>query len=221
MKPYLIFDYDGVIADSRESWFYSFKETLKKLGYKKEITPEDLMRVAGPKTEATIERFLGEKENSRGAEGKEIIDKIVSTKGVEKMNLCSNAKETLDKLQKLGYSMCLLTNSDAAFVYPSLKKVGLDSGIWDLVITADDTFPTKENAIGFIAAANGLKTADCVYVADRPHDIEVARSAGAKIICVSNETSWSAEEDLKKLNPDCIIHNLPELPNALKKMQGD
>ena len=158
MKPYLVFDYDGVIADSRESWYYSFKQTIKKLGSKQEITPDDLLRRAGPKTKETIEIFLPRNMRHKSAEGKEIIDKIVSTEGVEKANLCSNVKETLEELKKLGYKMSLLTNSDSAFVYPSLKKFGINNGLWDFVITADDIFPKKEDAIEFIAAANELET---------------------------------------------------------------
>ena len=217
MKPYLIFDYDGVIADSKEAWFYSFKRTLEKLGYNN-IDISDFIKHAGPKTKETIESFLPEKDKPKSAEGKEIIDKIVATDGVEKMKLCSNAKETLLKLKKACYGMALLTNSDSAFVYPGLKKFGLDKGIWDFVITADDPFPTKEKAIAFIAASNEISVSGCVYIADRAGDVKVARNAGTKMIAISNETAWETENRMKEANPDIIIKDLSELPAALEKL---
>ncbi|HIJ97782.1 TPA: HAD family hydrolase [archaeon] len=217
MKPYLIFDYDGVIADSKEAWFYSFKKTLENLGHNN-IDVGDFLKHAGPKTEATIESFLPQKDKHRAHEGKEIIDKIVAKEGVEKMRLCSNVKETLVELKKLGYKMSLLTNSDSAFVYPGLKKFGLDKEIWDFVITADDPFPTKEKAIAFIAASNQISASGCVYIADRAGDVKVARNAGTKMIAISNETAWETENRMKEANPDIIVKDLSELPAALEKL---
>ncbi len=216
--PYLIFDYDGVIANSREAWLYSFRKTLKKLSHD-HVTAEEFTKHAGPKTEATIESFLPEKEKYKAKEGKEIIDGIISTEGVERLTLCRNAKKTLQDLKKAGYSMSLLTNSDAAFVYPGLKKFGLDKGIFDLVITADDTFETKEDAIEFIAAVNKIEASDCAYIADREHDIEIARNVGAKIIAVSNEFSWANEGDIINARPDFIAKDLMEIPGMLKKLK--
>lgn len=217
MQPCLIFDYDGVIANSKEAWLHSFKRAMERLGYKAEISQAEFLKKAGPKTKETIESFLPEKDKHKGAEGKEIIDEIVSTEGVEKATLCSNVTTMLSKLKKAGYSINLLTNSDAAFVYPGLKKFRLDRGVFDLVITADDPFQKKEAAIEFIATANEVETRDCIYVADRPHDAEIAHNVGAKIIGISNATAWATESEMKKAKPDFLIHDLAELPALLEK----
>lgn len=216
MKPLLIWDYDGVIINSKEAWLYAFQETMKKLGHK--FTLPQILDKVGPKTEKVIEMFLPEKEKHLAGKGKEIIDEVVSTEGLEKANLCPNAKEVLEKLRKQNFKMVLLTNSDSLFVYRGLEKFGLNGNLFDLVITADDPFENKEAAIRFILASFEYENGNAVYIADKHGDIDIARNTGVKSIIVTNEFSWEKEEVIRAANPDFLIKDLNELENILKKI---
>src|SRR3989344_5187382 len=215
MRPLIIWDYDGVIINSREAWLYGFEETMKRLGHK--FARPRILEKVGPKTEKVIEMFLPEGEKHRAAEGKKLIDEIVSTEGLERASLCPNAKEILEKLRKEKYDIVLLTNSDALFTYRGLEKFGLAKNIFDLVITADDPFETKEDAIKFILESFEYEGKNAVYIADKHGDVEIARNAGVKSIIVSNEFSWEKEEVVRAANPDFLIHDLKELPALLTK----
>ena len=215
MKPYLIFDYDGTIVDSRTMWGTAFLQTMKKLGHP--ITEQELMAKMGPKTKELIEIFLPENEKRRAAEGKEIIDKIVSSdSGLKLAPLCPGAKETLKRLKANGHKMSLITNSDAAFVYESLKRFGLLNDIWDLVITADDPFLKKEESFKFITDVLELKTENVFYIADKVSDVVLSKNAGVRSVIVSNQCSWDSEEKIKAVGPDYLIKDLKELEKFLK-----
>jgi phosphoglycolate phosphatase len=59
-----------------------------------------------------------------------------------------------------------------------------------------------------------LKPADCVYVGDAPHDVEMARRAGVLAIGVLGP--FPTEERLRASKPDLLLNSLADLPAALK-----
>ncbi|HIK00647.1 TPA: HAD family hydrolase [archaeon] len=215
MKPYLIFDYDGTLVNSKEMWLSAFKEVMKKFGH--EMRNEDIKARMGPKTKEMIALCLPENEKQKAELGKEMIDQIVSSeKGLKLVNLCSNALETITALKKKGYKMSLVTNSDAAFVFASLKRFQIQDGFWDLIITADDPFAKKEDSFKFLTEALELNNG-IVYIADKASDAALAKNAGVKSVIIASAHSWDSEEKIMAARPDFLIHDLKELPKLLTK----
>ncbi len=214
MKPYLIFDYDGTLVNSKQMWLEAFKEVMKKFGHP--MQDGDIKARMGPKTKDMIALCLPENEKEKAEQGKELIDKIVSSEqGLKIVNLTANAKETLEQLKKNGYKMSLVTNSDAAFVFASLSRFGIN-GFWDLIITADDPFAKKEEAFKFLIETLGLNNG-IIYVADKASDAVLARNANIKSIIVASPHAWDSEEKIMAAQPDFLIHDLKELTKLLTK----
>ena len=60
-----------------------------------------------------------------------------------------------------------------------------------------------------------LVSQDIIYVADEVRDIEAARKAGVKIICVS--WGYNDKSSLEKNNPDALVDNTDQLFAVIKQ----
>ncbi len=216
MKPYLIFDYDGTLVNSKEMWLTAFRDLMKKFGHP--MSNAEIKEKMGPKTKDMIAGCLPEKEKHKAEQGKELIDEFVSSdEGLKLVNLCDGAKETLQGLKAKGYKMSLVTNSDSAFVFESLKRFEILDGLWDIIVTADDPFATKVDSFNLLTELFGLKKENVFYIADKASDATLAKTAGVKSIIIAAPHAWDSEEKIKAAGPDYLIKDLKEMEKILKK----
>lgn len=212
----LIFDFDGVIVSSKQMYLYAFKKTLARQGY--DYSYEEIEPLLGQKTKKVISELIPESDKERERkirEAKEYIDKLCSSKEcIDKVVLLPHAKEVVQKLFKQNYKLAILTNSDMSFVKTMLSKFSLNS-LWHKIITADDDFETKEDAILFLSKSFRVALHDAFYIGDMVKDVEIARRVGCRIISIPG---WDSEEMLKKAKPDYLIHDLTKLPQVLDKV---
>ncbi|MBE2202640.1 MAG: HAD family hydrolase [Anaerolinea sp.] len=125
------------------------------------------------------------------------------------------AQETLAALKAQGYKLGLLSNTmftGQAHVN-DLRRFGLD-GYFDALLFSADVNMWKPQAAPYLQLVEelggGVETA--VFIGDSPeHDIIGAHNAGLRAVLVRSSRFPLADH----IQPDAIVHSLPELPAVL------
>ena len=116
------------------------------------------------------------------------------------------------------YELGLVTGGGRARVRRQLAAYGL-TRVFAVRVFSEDTARKKPNPAPLRLALRrlGLDCAECVYVGDAPHDIEMARNAGVFSIGVIGTSPVPAR--LKASRPDALIHSIAELPRLLRSLK--
>lgn len=204
----ILFDFDGVLIDSRKATVEYFQETLRHFGYPvpKE---EDFESLLGLKTIDITKKLLP------GIPEKKILpvfeySKKMSLKVVPKITLFPSAKETLEKLHS-EYQIALVTSRGKRTVEILFERYQL-APYFEVVIDREDVKKHKPDPEGVNTALKRLNVSpdESIYIGDSKEDVEVARNA--KIRCVLIPRSN------KNFGPDYQIKHLAELPKLLREI---
>ena len=187
----LIFDFDGVIADTEPLHYRAFQEVLEPLGvgyswkeYKdlylgfddrealryryervrKPLTDSDLTALAARKAEAFL-RLV-----SRGVVKPYpgVVDLVRAQAAIRPVAVCSGA-----------------IRSD---ILPILDAIGLRD-VFKVIVTAEDVLTSKPDPAGYrlaVARLGDLQPRECVAIEDTPAGITAAKAAGLRVIAVTN-----------------------------------
>jgi len=122
--------------------------------------------------------------------------------------------EALTGLKSMGVRLAVLTNSGRKAATRSLTIAGL-LGLFEFVLTRDDTETMKPRAEGLLQAVSmlSLPKDHVYYVGDTPYDIMAAKGAGVKSVSVA--TGSYAPDRLASEGPDLVISSISELGRAL------
>ena len=205
----VLFDLDGVIINSFESWYRAFNAMLKR--YKREeISREDFKaKCWGPDLRHNLDAWnLGEEA------GLYCIGKQLEL--VELIELFPNAKEVLSRI-KHKFKVGLVTNTPKKNVSKILEHFQL-ADLFDVVITGDDVHEGKPNAEMVIEACRRLnvKPENAILVGDTESDFQAGKSAGCTVIGIGTGTGVGAGVDTKScvktdIEIDMHVETLNEL----------
>jgi len=199
MIKLLIFDFDGVIVDSKRLWASAIYRALKKRGCK--FSETYVAERLGPKLKITLKNL-----NVKANPGiiKDVHDDV--TKHINAVHLCRDIRY-VEKIRQETKTI-LLTNSPGYFIE---KALGKRKSYFDRILCAED-FGTKEDAIKRMMKKYNAEKNETVYVGDMKRDFEVAKKAGCKIFIVLahawDRSFWEKRKD------KFIIKSLKELENA-------
>ncbi|MCC7121361.1 MAG: phosphoglycolate phosphatase [Gammaproteobacteria bacterium] len=118
--------------------------------------------------------------------------------------------ETLASLAARGYRLGCVTNKPARFTTPLLTALAL-APYFDAVV-AGDTLPVKKPDPAPLLHAMtrlGTQVATTTMVGDSMADLNAARAAGMRVLCVSYGYSPTAR--LADHAPDALIDRMPDL----------
>ena len=202
----VIFDLDGVIADSMGLHFEAEKKTLLKYGVP--ASTEELAAHTGNKIGVKFAALL--KKHGAKANLSEVLKAhAAESYGHIKANVApvrgilELVKELHGKKLKLGVA----SGSPKVLVFHMLGKFHILK-LFDSVLSADDVSNAKPDPEIFLKVAQklGCKPSECVVIEDAPNGIRAAKSAGMK--CVAITTTHKKSE----LNgADKIISSFGEL----------
>jgi HAD superfamily hydrolase (TIGR01549 family) len=169
---------------------------------------------------AAIYNLVREKSTEWGFNGDHLIsliDRIYDFYDMDAASRWQPAAGVYEVLQQLGeYKIALVTNVGKKGLTKALAQLGLENS-FDLIITRNDTRLLKPASDALLQAMDwaGVKREDAIHIGDSLADYYAARSAGIKIgIVLGGENE---PEILLREKPDIIMHQLSELPSALKK----
>jgi HAD superfamily hydrolase (TIGR01509 family) len=187
----VLFDMDGVLADTEPLHFLAVQELLKGYGF---VLPDSqFMDYVGiseghiwelAKKEYGITMDFLHFENERRKHFFKIIEKsLFPTRGVLKL---------LGDLKKHSVRIALVTSSGREIAEAILNKLKIKDS-FEVMVTADDVSMKKPHNEPYLLALKklGIGPESCAAVEDSVHGIESAKSAG--IYCIGVNTYGKAE----------------------------
>ena len=133
----------------------------------------------------------------------------------KRLRLFPQVRDVLDQL-KDHYALAVVSDAQSAYAIPELRMVGLH-GYFDPTIISGNYGFRKPDARLFRAALEGLQVSpdQAVFIGnDRYRDVFGAKQVGMRTILVNWGQSKGRSGDAE---PDCIIHEFAELPQALDR----
>jgi beta-phosphoglucomutase family hydrolase len=207
MMKAVIFDLDGVIAETEHMHIQAEKQAMLKYGVK--ISEDELHQYTGTtakqmftelirkyKLNTTFDKILKEKEKILFR----LLEKDVRpTKGVI---------ELLHELKQMKLKLGIASSAHERLIDYTLEKFEIKQ-LFDSVISAEDITHGKPNPEILLVCARKLKVnpAECLVVEDAKLGVEAAKTAEMK--CLGYRNPSSGKQDLSKA--DLITDDLSKL----------
>lgn len=202
MKPYLLFDFDGTIANSIDKIFVMINGLAPKYGYKP-ISPEEFELVRNlPLRKAFSLLKLPLYKLGRAIpivlwEYRKIVPELEPCEGVVPM---------LDALKEAGIPMALISSNHTEYVQTFLDRHRIACFDW---VEGTGGILKKHDKITRQIKKHGLKRANVVYIGDETRDIKAARKSKVKVISVS--WGFHSARHLQDYKPDYLVHKPEEI----------
>ncbi|MEK6937051.1 MAG: HAD-IA family hydrolase [Nanoarchaeota archaeon] len=206
MYKYVIFDFDGTIADTLNAGLPIYNDMAKKHGFK-EVRNFDEVR------SITLREFIKRHEISRLKFPfylKELLKRLH-----EDINLVKPYKGMENVIKKLNknYKLGIVSANSKENILKFLELNDLKY-CFDFVYN----YPLilgKSKVFKKILKEKNLEKEDIIYVGDEDSDIDAAKKAGIRIISVT----WGMKNEnmLKKKNPDFIAEKAEDIMLFLAK----
>ena len=181
----VIFDFDGLLADTEFISLKVYQELLKDFGIP--FTEETYSReYSGHREEENVQRFLDTYDLPWNFD--QTLEKVyeleaqILAKGV---NLKKGAKNLLTYLQREGIPIALATSSVESRARMILDSNGILS-LFDHLVFAKDVKRSKPYPDIFLKACSDLNVLpeNCLVLEDSEAGIEAASRAGIPVICI-------------------------------------
>ncbi|MBS3138502.1 HAD family hydrolase [Candidatus Woesearchaeota archaeon] len=205
----IIFDYDGVLVDSRDTGKEAFEAIAQYLGAPGFASLREFQR-----SQVRYEDFF--EQWGASGEKREHTQKIYrSVTSKKQINLIPGIKTFLEQLSKK-YTLAIVSGTYRELIEPTLKRHDM-LNYFSTIITKDDVERSKPDPEGMHLCLKRLdiRKDEALFVGDMTMDIEMGRSSGVKTAIISS-FSWNTIEDLKQFKPDVLLEKpqdiLQELP---------
>ena len=214
MLKAVIFDLDGVIADSHPIHEAAWKTLFGEQGFDPEKMNLDFLYAGQPRGEI-FRHFLGELNEAKFEQLSRRKDELY-TALVGTLKPKPGLVRVLGELAAAGIAMAVGTSAQRRRTLETLEHFGI-AGRFGAVVTGDDVGATKPAPEIFLRAAEliGAAPVNTVVVEDSFIGIEAARAAGMK--CVGYAPAERIEE-LRSSGPDDTILEFP--PRAAEYFAG-
>lgn len=209
-EKYILFDFDGTIADSSEGVFNCVQYALRRMG-KKELDPATLRTFIGPPLTESFARECGmSREECERAVA--FYRELYSVSGLKMCRLYDGIKDLLKELNERGFTVAVATSKPEIFTLEILKNLGVDR--YFTVIAGAELRGDRTDKPAVIKYALGrLKIApnEAIMIGDRRHDVEGAHAFGMR--CIGVLWGFGSREEMTECGADIICDGV----NALKQ----
>ena len=198
-KKTILWDMDGVIADSNSFHFAAWQETFAKRGAK--FTKEDFTRLFGTRNDFVIRSILGgelsEEDIKTIAQEKE-----TSFRGKAKGNIkpFPGVIKLLDMIKKGNFKLALVSSAPQENIDLISKELDI-GGYFDCIVYGQEVAESKPSSQIYLLAAQklGAEPKDCVVIEDSPFGVKAAKAAGTKCLAVTNTHPRQELEEADKV----------------------
>lgn len=201
-KDFLIFDFDGTIAESFEAILKILRSISKDFGIDK-ITDKDIK----------IFKERGVRQSLRDLKISLVKIPVISkrvkrilNKEIASLNSFSGLKETLLELRKRKYNLGILTSNSKDNVEKFLRRNGLD---FFEFIYSDSSLFGKDRVLKKLLKKQNIKPNEVVYFGDEIRDIQAALRLNVKIVAVC--WGFNTKKALKKCEPTHLVEKPSEI----------
>lgn len=211
----IIFDFDGVIADSEYYHFLAYNKVFERYGHT--LNPDEYWLYftsigEGPEGEISRYKLVGiDPEKVKSEKAKIYMNDCVAGK----IKIFPTADELMKVLKEKGYKTAIASNSSID-VITTILEVNNFKNYPDIIIGGKREYKLKPEPDIFIASANKLEVivGKCLVIEDAEKGIIAAHNAGMK--CVIVRTKENKNFDFP--SADCIVNNLEEILETLKNL---
>lgn len=206
MAKSIIFDMDGVVVNSIECDFSSWKKVLQRFG--KDLSFDEYKRFSGMKAKQIFRQY-GEDvtDDSAILLENEKDDYFAECLKKGSVTIPRGLISLLDLLLDNMIDVSLATAASRKKVDSVLEYFGIAS-YFRVIITGDDVSAGKPDPQIFLKASTmlGLRPEECVVIEDAPNGIRAAKKGNMK--CIAITATHKAEE---LTEADMIINAFTEL----------
>ncbi len=175
-KKAVIFDFDGVLADTGKIHEQAYREVLATLG----ITHFDYKSYAGMKTEDVMRHFASDEEKVKRMTQQKQERALALLQGVAPFPFATNL---LALLKNKGIKIGLATSASRTRTTLMLENLGMQ---FDAIITGDDVAHAKPAPEIYekVLAELGVTADEALVIEDSPAGIRAGKQAGIEVVGV-------------------------------------
>ncbi|PKN73825.1 MAG: hypothetical protein CVU50_01165 [Candidatus Cloacimonetes bacterium HGW-Cloacimonetes-3] len=208
MKPFLLFDFDGTIADSIHLGWKIANIIAPKFGHEK-FSPEQFEHFRS----LTLPKLLKELHipiyklplaiRLALAEYRHLINELEPCVGIVPM---------LAQLTEMQIPMALLSSNTGENLSLFLKRLEIDAFLW---VDGTSGILRKQHRIKQQIKKHKLNPKQVIYIGDETRDIDAAKHCGLKVIAVT--WGFHTPELLISHNPDYLVNSPDEIVKIVSK----
>jgi len=182
----VIWDMDGVIADTALYHFKAWQEVFQRRGVN--FTQDDFRRNFGQRNDTIIRNTLGEQisqsEIDTIAREKEKTFRKVIGQNIKPL---PGAVQLLKSLREHGFRVALASSAPIENIRLVTRGLGIDD-YFHSIVTGRDVAEGKPSPQGFLLAAEklGVEPKDCIVIEDAVAGVAASKRAGMRCIAVTN-----------------------------------
>jgi len=205
-KKTVLWDMDGVIADSNSFHFAAWQETFANRGVK--FTKENFTKLFGTRNDFIIRKVLGE-----GLPEEDIKTLVQEKESSFRQKAKGNIKplpgviKLLDTIKRGNFKLALVSSAPKENIdlLTSELKIG---GYFNCIVSGHEVAESKPNPQIYLLAAGKLGTQpeNCIVIEDSLLGIKAAKSAGMRCLAVTNT---HPKEDLGEA--DKVVNSLEDI----------
>ena len=209
---FVLFDFDGTVADTARGITRCALEALRFYGYD-EPDKERLRLFIGPPLADSFMNLYGADEDL----ARKMVDKYrehYSAGGMFECDFYPGVPQLLDELKKAGCKMAIASSKPGKFIAEILKNLG--AAEYFSFISAPEIGhinPTKAELITAAMQVLGAEKENTVMVGDRLFDIEGAKQVGIK--SVGAVYGFGSEEELEQYGADMLAFNAGQIKELI------
>ena len=214
----VIFDLDGVLADSEPWWNEIDSKLLAEYGvsYRGEYHRD----VLGVSYRLAVEFY--KKAFGLSASIEELMRRrgeIATEFFANRVGLFPSTKTTLERLREMKLRLAVATSSVSASARPFLDRHGL-TPFFDVIVTGDEIERGKPDPDIYLRAAKklGIGADACLVIEDALSGIAAGKAAGMRIAAIPDRRFVDARDYEKEA--DYVLGNLSEIPALVRRVSA-
>ena len=215
----VIFDLDGVLADSEPWWNEIDAKLLAQYGVR--YRGEYHRNVLGVSYRLAVEFF--KKAFGLSASTDELIQRrgeIATEFFANRVGLFPSAKKVLQELRRMNLRLAVATSSVSASARPFLDRHQL-TAFFDVIVTGDEIEHGKPHPDIYLRAAAKLNVAAdaCLVIEDALAGIAAAKAAKMCVAAIPDRRFVDPHEYEKEA--DYLLGSLSEIPSLIRRVARD
>jgi len=214
----VIFDLDGILADSEPWWNEIDSKLLAEYGviYRGEYHRE----VLGVSYRLAVEFY--KKAFGLSASIEELMRRrgeIATEFFANRVGLFPSTKRTLERLRDMKVRLAIATSSVSASARPFLDRHGL-TPFFDGIVTGDEIERGKPDPDIYLRAAKklGIGADACLVIEDALSGITAGKAAGMRVAAIPDRRFVDARDYEKEA--DDVLGNLSEIPALVRRVSA-
>ena len=214
----VIFDLDGILADSEPWWNEIDSKLLAEYGviYRGEYHRE----VLGVSYRLAVEFY--KKAFGLSASIEELMRRrgeIATEFFANRVGLFPSTKRTLERLRDMKVRLAIATSSVSASTRPFLDRHGL-TPFFDGIVTGDEIERGKPDPDIYLRAAKklGIGADACLVIEDALSGITAGKAAGMRVAAIPDRRFVDARDYEKEA--DYVLGNLSEIPALVRRVSA-